>query len=152
MFQDSDQSKVGIEGREKTPTICQLPVMDALGQREARRPTMLFQRRGSQLHEHELGPNRSITPRKSTHFETPTSGDTDNFSRHPLGHLSISESTFGCYSWGRVQECDWLLIEARNTAKHPIICRTDPHNKPFFAFPGTKPHMQNLSENCTPTS
>lgn len=111
MFQDSDQSKVGIEGREKTPTICQLPVMDALGQREARRPTMLFQRRGSQLHEHELGPNRSITPRKSTHFETPTSGDTDNFSRHPLGHLSISESTFGCYSWGRVQECDWLLID-----------------------------------------
>lgn len=50
VFKDSDQSKVGIEGRENTPTIAKLPVMDAIGQREARRPAMPFQRIGNQLH------------------------------------------------------------------------------------------------------
>ena len=43
------------------------------------------------------------------------------------GHLAMSGTIFGCHSWRGTTGISW--VEARDSAKHPIIHRTTPHNK-----------------------
>lgn len=59
----------------------------------------------------------------------------------PQGHLATSAGIFNCHSWlpgcgrERILPAGVQWTEVRNADKHPMMYRTDPHNKELVIWP-----------------